>query len=169
VKWLLPDPKILMIDKLTRGSVILTIIFLLFLKHSDLGRSMRATSQDRYAASLMGIPIKQTDLLTFYLGTVMTGFTGCLLITMFATNPTAGSTYNLLVWVIVVLGGLGQIDGTLGDMAFSILGGTYQGLYLLFYGGVMIFMVLTASLGIVGGVKTLWLKSNKKRRLNNVC
>lgn len=107
-----------------------TGVFFLFLTFTHLGRAMRAVAQDRYAASLMGVNVARTDMLVFCLGFSMAGLAGCLLITMFAVNPSIGSVYNLMAWIIIVLGGLGKLPGALAAAFIIGITETTTGFYL---------------------------------------
>jgi branched-chain amino acid transport system permease protein len=111
-------------------AVAVTIAFLWFLNRTDLGRAMRAVSQDRDAASLMGVKVELINVLAFGLGITMAGLAGGLLLTMYAAYPTAGGVYNLLAWVIVVLGGLGQVEGALAAAFLIGICETLTGFYI---------------------------------------
>lgn len=140
-------------------AVAVTAGFLWFLNKTDLGRAMRAVSQDKKAASLMGVEVEKINVIAFGLGIAMAGLAGCLLLTMYAAYPTAGGVYNLLSWVIVVLGGLGQVGGALAA-AFIIgicetLTGFYIGpdfrqvVYYLFF----IAILIAKPQGLFSGIK----------------
>lgn len=94
-------------------ALLVTAIFLVFIKYTTLGRAMRAVGDDRHAGILMGIPIARIDLLTFCIGIGMAGLAGGLLMTNYPVTPTVGSSYNLIAWVIVIMGGLGFLQGAL--------------------------------------------------------
>ncbi len=111
-------------------AVLVTIGFLWFLNKTDTGRAMRAVSQDKSAASLMGVKVEKISVLAFGLGISMAGLAGCLLLTMYAAYPTAGGVYNLLAWVIVVLGGLGQVGGALAAAFIIGICETLTGFYI---------------------------------------
>jgi branched-chain amino acid transport system permease protein len=94
-------------------AVVITIAFLLFLKYTNTGRAMRAVGDDRNASYLMGISVGRIDWITFCLGTTLACIAGGLLMTVYPTTPTIGSSFNLIAWVIVILGGLGHLQGAL--------------------------------------------------------
>lgn len=104
--------------------------FFLYLNKTQTGRAMRAVSQDRYAAHLMGINVQRMDSLVFCLGFAMAGLAGCLLITMYAVNPQIGSIYNLIAWITMVLGGLGRLPGALVAAFLIGICETATGFYL---------------------------------------
>lgn len=84
-----------------------------FLRLSLTGKAMRAIAQDRRAASLMSIDVKRIDMLTFGLGTACAGLAGALLAPVFPVFPTAGVNLVLICFVVVILGGLGSVEGAL--------------------------------------------------------
>ena len=100
---------------------LLTLGLYLFLARTDLGRAVRATSQDREAAALMGIDVDRIATLTFGLGTALAGAAGVLLVPSLYLYPTVGEILVVKCFVIVVLGGLGSIPG-------AIAGGVLLGL-----------------------------------------
>jgi branched-chain amino acid transport system permease protein len=78
-----------------------------------LGKAIRATVQDGEAAMLMGIPIPRIFLITFAGGSALVGLAGCVMIPLFSVFPTVGLNFVLIAFVIVVLGGMGSIEGAL--------------------------------------------------------
>lgn len=98
-----------LIATLVSALVLVGLYFLLH--HTQLGRAIRAVSQDREAAAAYGINIKNIYMLTFGLGIALTGVGGGLLIPIFYAFPTVGTYFTLVAFVIVVLGGLGSISG----------------------------------------------------------
>jgi len=84
-----------------------------FMRWSYTGRVMRATAQDREAASLMGIDADRVYAFTWAIGIVCVGIAGVLLAPLYPVYPTAGLQFVLLAYVVVVLGGLGDMVGAL--------------------------------------------------------
>jgi branched-chain amino acid transport system permease protein len=74
---------------------------------------MRATAQDRDAAILMGIDTDRVYRITFALGIAVVGAAGVLVSPLYAVYPTAGLQFVLVSYVVVVLGGLGDMIGAL--------------------------------------------------------
>jgi len=103
------------------ASVVITAALYLFLYFTRPGKSIRAVSDNRAAAELMGIPSSQVLALSFGLGTMLAAVAGGLTSTFFPFTILSGSTYQLKSFVICVLGGLGHPLGAL--FGGLILGG----------------------------------------------
>jgi branched-chain amino acid transport system permease protein len=82
-----------------------------FMKWSYTGRVMRATAQDREAAAVMGIDTDRVYALTWTIGIACVGIAGLLLAPLYPVYPTAGLQFVLIAYVVVVLGGLGDMMG----------------------------------------------------------
>jgi len=91
------------------------------LRRTNFGRAIRATSQDREAARLMGIDDYLVYKITFGIGTVILGFAAAFLSPFYFIHPAVGDLFVGKSFVIVVLGGLGSITG-------AFLGGLIVGL-----------------------------------------
>lgn len=94
-------------------SLFLVFLLELYLRKTNLGRAIRATSQDREAARLMGIDDYRVYKIVFGIGTTMLGFAGSFLAPFYYIHPALGEIFVLKSFVIVVLGGLGSISGAL--------------------------------------------------------
>jgi branched-chain amino acid transport system permease protein len=90
------------------------------IKHTYLGKAIRATVQDGEAAMLMGIAVPRIFLITFAAGSALVGLAACIMVPLFSVFPTVGLNFVLIAFVIVVLGGMGSIEG-------ALLGGIYVG------------------------------------------
>ncbi len=91
----------------------LTLILFAFMKWTHTGRVMRATAQDHDAATLMGIDTDRVYRVTFAIGIACVGAAGALVSPLYAVYPTAGLQFVLLAYVVVVLGGLGDMVGAM--------------------------------------------------------
>lgn len=90
------------------------VIFLnWFLGKTDLGRAMRATSENRVIAESLGIKSRKAYITAFALGTVFAGIAGLLLSPMFMPYPKSGSQFSTIAMSSMVLGGLGNIKGAM--------------------------------------------------------
>jgi len=105
----------------------ITIGLFYFLKKSYLGKAIRCVAQDRTAALLMGINISRINLITFGIGTALVGVAGAILMPIYPTFPTVGTYFVLIAFVVVVLGGMGNVTG-------AFLGGLIIGLVEAFSG-----------------------------------
>jgi len=90
-----------------------TLALFAFMKWTHAGRVMRATAQDGEAATLMGINVDRVYRLAFAIGIACVGVAGVLVSPLYSVYPTAGLQFVLLAYVVVVLGGLGDMVGAL--------------------------------------------------------
>jgi branched-chain amino acid transport system permease protein len=95
------------------SGVVLILMLNLYLKRTYMGRAIRATSDDIGAAQLMGVNIKTIYGIAMGIAMITAGFTGVLVGTWYTFTPTSGSTHLLTAFAVVVIGGIGSINGTL--------------------------------------------------------
>ena len=101
-------------------SIVMLAILRWFLANTDLGRAIRAVSQDRVAARLAGINADRTATLAFGIGTMLSAFAGGLLPLIFSFTPNFGGVFQLKSFAIIVLGGLESFAGVaLGSVVLS--------------------------------------------------
>ena len=107
--------------------VSMAIIGLLYfiLTKTDFGRSIRATSENRDAAALMGIDVKRVYRIVFGIGLACAGVAGVLASTFYYTYPTVGASFLLKMFVVVVLGGCGNV---LASIAGGLIVGLSEGI-----------------------------------------
>lgn len=84
-----------------------------FMRWSYAGKIMRATAQDRHAASLMGIDTGRVFALMWAVGITCVGVAGVVLAPIYPVYPSIGLQFVLIAYVAVVLGGLGDMVGAL--------------------------------------------------------
>jgi len=95
-------------------TIVFLIAFQLFMKRTTIGRAMRATSQNRDAAALMGINVERMDMLSFALGSALAAAAGSLwLISGQIVDPYMGSIPAIKAFAVVIIGGLGSIPGAI--------------------------------------------------------
>jgi branched-chain amino acid transport system permease protein len=94
-------------------SVILVALVHLLVTRTAFGRELRASSADATAAAAMGVDVRRVHALTFALGAACAAMGGALIGTAFSFTPGSGATYLLVSFAVVVLGGVGNIFGTL--------------------------------------------------------
>ncbi len=112
------------------ASILISFCLFLFLKKTYIGKAIRAVAQNRMASTLMGINIRRIYLLTFGLGTALVGIAGGLLMPVYYVFPTVGGLFVLTAFVVVVLGGMGNITGALvGGLIIGVVE-SYSGFYL---------------------------------------
>jgi branched-chain amino acid transport system permease protein len=109
-------------------SIVLCGLTYLLLEYSRFGRAVRAASLDPDTATLYGIPTNKISFLTFVLGVALTGVAGALLAPVYNVYPTMGISLTLKAFVVVVLGGMGNVVG-------AITGGLVVGLIESLAGG----------------------------------
>lgn len=104
--------------------VSVTLVFLvhLLIAKTAFGRELRASSADPAAAATLGVDVRKVHAITFSLGAACAAMGGVLIGTAFSFTPSAGATYLLISFAIVVLGGVGNIFGTLvAGIAMGVL------------------------------------------------
>jgi branched-chain amino acid transport system permease protein len=94
-------------------SIAVTLALFAFIKRAEYGRALRACSQNRHVAVLMGIDQQKLYGIAMAIGCALVGIAGALLISFFPVTPDVGSTYSMKSFIIVVLGGKGSILGAL--------------------------------------------------------
>lgn len=94
-------------------SIGLAVSVLLFLRYTRFGRAMRATANNSEAAEYAGINVKRVYMAAFGLGTAVTASAGALLVMYWPVSPTVGFQFVIIMFVVVVLGGLGSVKGAL--------------------------------------------------------
>ena len=82
------------------------------MKYTSLGRKIRATVQNRDLAETVGVSTGRTDRATFFIGSGLAGIAGVALTLVGSTGPNLGTSYIIDVFLVVVVGGIGQIKGT---------------------------------------------------------
>ena len=85
----------------------------LFLKRTYTGKAIRASAQKRVAAQLMGVNLSKIYMIAFGIGIAIVGLTGAVLMPIYEVFPSVGSLFALVAFVVVVLGGLGNLGGAL--------------------------------------------------------
>lgn len=84
-----------------------------FMKFTFLGKALRAVSQDRETAGLMGINPNQLIMLTFVIASALAGMGGAMLGPVLVLTPFAGTSVIVKAFAIVIIGGFGNVEGTI--------------------------------------------------------
>ncbi len=91
-----------------------------YLVRTASGRRLRAVMQNRDMASALGVRSRRVDATTFALGTGLAGIAGCVLTLIGPIGPSVGTFYIVDAFMVVVLGGVGRLPGTV--MAALLIG-----------------------------------------------
>jgi branched-chain amino acid transport system permease protein len=138
-------------------SIVAVLLVLGFFRFSIWGIAVRALIQNRDAAAIMGIDLDRVFILSSALGFGLAGLTGVLVGMYETTTPFMGSRYTMTAFVIIILGGLGNLTGSLiGGLLLGVLetigiaftGPSYRS--ILIY-GVFIAILLWRPQGLFGG------------------
>ncbi|MGE5252856.1 MAG: branched-chain amino acid ABC transporter permease [Planctomycetaceae bacterium] len=101
-------------------AAVVMVGFWVYVKRSRFGMALRATAQDREAATILGINFHRIYLLTFGISSALAALAATMLAPLFLVNPWMGIPPLLKAFIVVVLGGLGSFGG-------AILGGFLLG------------------------------------------
>ena len=137
--------KIPVLNLVACGIGVVTILVLnLFLKKTYVGRSIRATSDDKVAAGLMGVNVSRTYGIAMGIALATTAIAGVMVGMVYPFYPTTGSNYLIIAFGVVVIGGMGSIMGTMAaGFIFGlaqVLGGSNYGLLV----GYLVLIVMLA-------------------------
>jgi branched-chain amino acid transport system permease protein len=94
-------------------AVIITLLVLLFLKKTNIGKAIRAAADNRYGALIIGAHIDRLYGICFGIGAACVGAAGALLVPLMPAKATMGAPYTMVSFVIVILGGMGSLIGAL--------------------------------------------------------
>jgi branched-chain amino acid transport system permease protein len=104
------------------AAVIVSVALWLALTRTWIGRAIRATAQNPMAASIFGVDTKRVYAIAFGLGTGLSAFGGGIVLSYSSVSPTSGGQYIVLMFTVVVLGGLGSVMGALaGGLIVGII------------------------------------------------
>ena len=106
--------------------IVIMLALTIFTKKSKMGKAMRAVSEDKDAAELMGINVNVTISVTFAIGSALAAIAGVLLCSAYPVlQPTTGSMPGIKAFTAAVFGGIGSIPG-------AMLGGILLGIIEIF-------------------------------------
>ncbi|WP_439029525.1 urea ABC transporter permease subunit UrtB [Gordonia terrae] len=92
-------------------AVVAVTAIAVIMKYTSMGRRIRAVVQHRDLAETSGISSRSTDITTFFIGSGLAGVAGVALTLIGSTSSNTGMTYLIDAFLVVVIGGLGQIKG----------------------------------------------------------
>ena len=139
------------------AAIVAVAAILLFFRLTTWGLAIRALIQNRDASALVGIDLDRVFLMSSTLGFALAGLTGTLVGMFESTTPFMGSRYTIAAFVIIILGGLGNLTGSVvGGLMLGVLetigiaftGPNYRS--ILIY-GVFIAILLWRPQGLFGG------------------
>lgn len=140
-------------------SVLMAVGLSLFLRRTRLGYAIRAAAQNKMAARLMGINVRETYALTFGISLALTAAAGAMMGTFQPITPVIGPPWTLRAFAIVALGGLGNVRGVIAGSLVLGLVETYIGGYAdVGWAIAATFVILVITLivrpqGITGGLR----------------
>src|SRR5438093_836640 len=103
------------------GAIVMAVVLFAFLKLTDVGKAIRALSEEPEGAMLMGINVSRIRAAAFGIGAGAVAVAGALVTPFFYVAPDVGESFTIMAFVVVVLGGMGNFVG-------ALLGGFIVGL-----------------------------------------
>jgi branched-chain amino acid transport system permease protein len=103
------------------GAIVMAVALFAFLRLTDVGKAIRALSEEPEGAMLMGIDVGRIRAVAFGIGSGCVAVAGALVTPFFYVAPDVGESFNIMAFVVVVLGGMGNFVG-------ALLGGFIVGL-----------------------------------------
>lgn len=101
---------------------VIIVSFYLLVNRTRLGLLLRASTQDRQTAASLGVPVRRVDGLAFALGAGLAGLAGCAVPLFDKINPSMGQSYVVDSFMVVVLGGVGKLGGSIfGGLGLGFL------------------------------------------------
>ena len=128
-----------------------------FFRFTRRGTAIRACADNWLGAKVVGLNVNQLYALAFGLGTLCVAVAGCMMILLIDLTPAIGPGYTLLAFVIVIVGGLGSLNGALLGGVLIGLSEALAGLVILpsakgmFSFALLIVVLLLRPRGLLGG------------------
>ncbi len=137
-------------------AVAISVLFYLFLQTTRMGKAIRAVSQDPGAAALMGVKVHRVGAISFGIGALLAGCAGSLISIINQFNTAMGMSYTIIAIIVVVLGGMGSVVGSLlGGFILGFIGTLVNyidpSLSLVAYYLIIIVLLLVKPSGLMGG------------------
>lgn len=140
-------------------AILVASIVYLVLTKTDLGKAIRAASEEPGGALLMGINVRRIYWITFGIGAACAGVSGTAVAPFFPVYPTVGGVFVITAFMVVVLGGMGSV---IGAFVGGLIIGVADNVGGLFFPGAMkhllsfiifILILLFRPAGLFGGSK----------------
>jgi branched-chain amino acid transport system permease protein len=138
-------------------AMVCSAVLYLILTHTDLGKAIRAASEEREGAVLMGINVRRIYFFSFGIGAACAGVAGATITPFFPVYPHVGGLFVITAFVVVVLGGMGSFGGA---FVGGLIIGVAESIGAIFLPGSMkaivsfaifILILLFKPTGILGG------------------
>jgi urea transport system permease protein len=130
-------------------AIVCVVALSLVLRLSPLGRRIRATVQNRDLAETSGISTRATDRLTFFIGSGVAGVAGVALTLLGSVGPTVGTNYIVDAFLVVVVGGIGQLKGAvIAAFGLGLLSAGFEYSTTASLAKVLLFVVIVAFLQV---------------------
>jgi branched-chain amino acid transport system permease protein len=139
------------------GAVVLALGLFAFLRTTDVGKAIRALAEEPEGAMLMGIDVARIRAVAFGIGAGCAAVAGALVTPFFYVAPDVGESFNIMAFVVVVLGGMGNFVGALvggfivglaESLGATVLPGSLKQLVVF---GLFVLVLLFRPAGIFGG------------------
>ena len=119
------------------------VVLALFLKYSEFGIAIRATSQNRTSAELVGVNVKFVCLISFAIGCALAGSAGSLVSFVFSFFPSRHWEWIAILMSLVVLGGMGSLTGAvIGALVLSVVSSLVGAFYSPAWSTMVFFLAL---------------------------
>lgn len=119
----------------------------MYIYRSNAGRRMRAVMQNRDMAACLGISTRRVDAFTFAIGSGIAGIAGCALTLIGPIGPSIGTYYIVDAFMVVVLGGVGKLIGTVvGALGIGVFNTLFEWWTDASLGKVLVFLCIVAFL-----------------------
>lgn len=126
--------------------IVLTGALHLYLKKTYMGKSIRAVTQNRRGASLVGINSSRVSTITFGIGTVLASLAGVFYVILYTVSPEMGIPLTIKYLCVIVLGGLGSLYGTLAGGTILGLAEVFTSYFSPHWGGTSAYLLLVVVL-----------------------
>ena len=139
------------------GAIVMALALFAFLRLTDVGKAIRALSEEPEGAMLMGIDVGRIRAVAFGIGAGCVAVAGALVTPFFYVAPDVGESFNIIAFVVVVLGGMGNFLGALvggfivglaESLGAAFLPGSLKQLVVF---GLFVLVLLFRPAGLFGG------------------
>ncbi|MFC4777190.1 urea ABC transporter permease subunit UrtB [Paenibacillus sp. GCM10023252] len=127
------------------AACLIAMYFYIYRSHE--GRRMRAVMQNRDMAACLGVSTRRVDAITFAIGSGIAGIAGCALTLIGPIGPAIGTYYIVDAFMVVVLGGVGKLVGTVfGALGIGVFNTLFEYWTTASLGKVLVFLLIVAFL-----------------------